>query len=358
MSTSEAIRASNDIDQLWFTRCTVPTAAGIAYGLGWLDEEFAADGITLSTLQDAAADVAGGHHFSHGLIGLIREGGSIPAFWTRSIGTPTRVLGLTWVDEKQVVVARPGSGITGPSDLRGRTAAVAEPAPRAPSVHRPMALKGLLNALSLGGLSLDDIEIVNVPSRDDGSGTANWGLRPELAFGPWPGLNEVAEGRADIAYAKGALAAEQIASLGLEVVVNLDDATDARFRVNNGTPRPITVRQELLDQRPDLVVRFLVRILESADWAATHVDEVLTILATETGSQTETARRTYTGGFHEHLHPTLSPERVALFEDEKRFLVDYSFIEHDFELSEWFDPEPLAEAVALVSERANLLRRA
>jgi ABC-type nitrate/sulfonate/bicarbonate transport system substrate-binding protein len=88
------------------------------------------DGITLSTLQDPAADVAGGHHFSDGLIGLIREGVSIPAFWTRSIGTPTWVLGLTWVDEKQMVVARRGSGMTGPSDLRGRTAAVAEPAPR------------------------------------------------------------------------------------------------------------------------------------------------------------------------------------------------------------------------------------
>ena len=31
------------IDTLWFTRCPVPTATGLAYKLGWLTEEFAAD---------------------------------------------------------------------------------------------------------------------------------------------------------------------------------------------------------------------------------------------------------------------------------------------------------------------------
>ena len=28
------------VDTIWFTRCPVPTATGLAYKLGWLDEEF------------------------------------------------------------------------------------------------------------------------------------------------------------------------------------------------------------------------------------------------------------------------------------------------------------------------------
>ena len=42
-----------DLDQIWFTRCPVPTASGIAYKLGWLSDEFAADGLPVSTLQEA-----------------------------------------------------------------------------------------------------------------------------------------------------------------------------------------------------------------------------------------------------------------------------------------------------------------
>ena len=40
-------------DEIWFTRCPVPTATGIAYKLGWLGEAFEADGIALKTRDEA-----------------------------------------------------------------------------------------------------------------------------------------------------------------------------------------------------------------------------------------------------------------------------------------------------------------
>ena len=45
------------LDQIWFTRCPVPTATGLAYKLGWLTGEFADDGIKISTLQDAPREL-------------------------------------------------------------------------------------------------------------------------------------------------------------------------------------------------------------------------------------------------------------------------------------------------------------
>ncbi len=54
------------LDELWFTRCPVPTATGIAWKLGWLTEEFAADGITLRTLQESGSEL-GRHHYDHRL---------------------------------------------------------------------------------------------------------------------------------------------------------------------------------------------------------------------------------------------------------------------------------------------------
>ena len=68
--------SSPSLDTLWLTRCPVPTAAGLAYKLGWLTEELAADGITVSTLQENGSDALGRHHYDHQLPSLIREGGT------------------------------------------------------------------------------------------------------------------------------------------------------------------------------------------------------------------------------------------------------------------------------------------
>ena len=72
------------VSELWYTRCPVPTASGIALELGWLAHEFDRLGIRLSSLRDSdAADVRLAH-FSHSLPGLFREGGNIPAIWARA----------------------------------------------------------------------------------------------------------------------------------------------------------------------------------------------------------------------------------------------------------------------------------
>src|SRR5580698_10387937 len=68
--------AMSAIDKIWFTRCPVPTATGLAYKLGWLEDEFTPEGIALGTLQEVGGDLAR-HHYDHQLATLIREGGNL-----------------------------------------------------------------------------------------------------------------------------------------------------------------------------------------------------------------------------------------------------------------------------------------
>jgi ABC-type nitrate/sulfonate/bicarbonate transport system substrate-binding protein len=150
------------MDELWFTRCPVPTATGIAADRGRLAREFAPDGITVRSLQDAPAAVAADHHYTHALDGLFREGGNVPALWARSRGEATRLIGLTWIEERQSVLVRADSELREPAQLRGRRLGV--------PVHgiaidfwRAMALAGFSGALSLAGLTLADAELVEVP---------------------------------------------------------------------------------------------------------------------------------------------------------------------------------------------------
>lgn len=342
--------AQQDIAQLWYTRCPVPTASGLAYSLGWLTQDYAADGIEIGVLQEAPLEIAR-HHFDHQLVGLLREGGNVPAFAARADGAPTRLIGLTWIEELQSIVVRSGAGISEPADLRGlRLGVPAWAHSRDTSMARAMALHGYLSALRLGGLTFDDVTLVEIPIQPVDPPRDS----DERSFErSWPGLTQLVEGEIDALYLKGASAVEAIARAGAVVGINLDAYPDLRVRVNNGTPRPLTVHQELLDEHPDLVVRFLVQTLRAAEWATHNLDEVRTILQRETRSGPEGVLAAYGDQFHTSLHPTLSPERLELFDRQKEFLLLYGFLSRDVELSDWVDHEPLRAAQQLLAAETS-----
>ncbi|WP_433243417.1 ABC transporter substrate-binding protein [Streptosporangium sp. CA-135522] len=323
------------IDKIWFTRCPVPTASGLAYNLGWLDEQFGEVGV----LQEAGPELAE-HHFDHGLLGLFREGGNVPALAARSEGAKTRLIGLTWIEEWQSILVRPDSGITDAAGLRGaRIALPGWARTRARSFPRAMALHGVKGALSTAGLTFDDVRFVEVdqPTSDvgrDGAGRTR----------PWPGIQELADGLVDAVYVKGARSAEQAREIGAVVAVDLDAHPDLRTRVNNGTPRPITVHEDLLADHPDLVVGFLTQTLRAADWAAGNREAVRDILAAETRSGAAGVSTAYRGDFHRDLHPDLSPERLDLLKVQKDFLLIHGFLAADVDVDAWAAHEPLAAA--------------
>ncbi len=332
------------VDQLWYTRCPVPTASGIAHRLGWLDEEFAADGLALGVLQDAPPELAR-HHFDHRLVGLFREGGNVPALVARSQGAPTRLIGLTWIEEWQSIIVRPDSGITDAASLRGVRVAVPGWARTvAQSFPRAMALHGYAGALRSAGLDLSAVEQVEVDPRLDPS------VGRDARRGAWPGVRELERGDVDAVYVKGARAVEEAQSIGAVVGVDLDAFEDPSLRVNNGTPRPVTVHADLLRDRPDVVTRFLVRSLRAAQWAASNLEGIRDLLALETGSGRDGVVRAYGDTFHRSLAPSLDDGRLGLLAQQEQFLAAHGFREDRVDVRSWAAHEPLAAALAVVGD--------
>src|SRR3984957_12487414 len=109
--------------EIWFTRCPVPTATGIAHALGWLKEEFAADGIRVATIQDAPPELSR-HHYDHEIPTLIREGGSLLALAAKAQGAPTELIGPAWIDEAQAISVRAYSRISEPLHLKASRVAL------------------------------------------------------------------------------------------------------------------------------------------------------------------------------------------------------------------------------------------
>lgn len=342
---------ANKLKEIWFTRCPVPTATGLAYKLGWLKQEFDKDGISVSTIQDAPRYFAR-HHYDHELPTLIREGGSLLSLAARAQGARTKLIGLTWIDEWQAILVRPDSGITQPRDLKGLR--VALPAyiehdihthVRGCSIARGMSLQGIKGALAHDSLTLDDVNFVEVGSgRDSAPGTRD-GLG-----GLWCGIESLVKGEVDAVYVKGASAVDAAKRFGVVVGIDLDSFSDRRFRVNNGTPRPITVHEDFIENHFDLLARFLAQTLRAADWAKDHLEGVYEILKSETRSGDQGVAEAYRNGFHQSLHPALTTELIDLFRIQKNFTLIHGVLDRDFDLDSWIDPRPLEAARKLLSE--------
>lgn len=343
MSATTGNHENPKLEKIWLTRPPVPAASGVALSLGWLAEEFGKDGIQvgwereqrLRIIRDPAeADLQKRTMF--------REGGNIIALAERAAGADTRVIGLTWIDEKQSIMVRPDQQILEPRDLKGlRFALPAFSENRNHSIARGMSLHGIKSALGLGGLGLHDVTLVDIPAPIvDFS-------QPHMLRRMWSGLELLAEGKVDAVYIKGAPAAEAAQALGLKEAIDLDVYPSRMSRINNGTPRPILVHQYMIDHHFDLVVRFLCQLLRAADWATTHLDELKQILVTETFSGLAGVNIAYRNGFHRGLFPDMSDERINMMKIQEQFLRAHGFLERAVDVDAWIDARPLAAATAL-----------
>lgn len=346
------------IDTLWYTRCPVPTPLGIAAQLGWIEDEFRADGIQVRTLQDEVDPKLRESHYDHRLDNSFRQGGNIPAIWARSKGRDTRVVGLTWTDEAQVILARPDKKIRGVADLKGLRLGVATRPHDLIDFWKATTLRAYSAALALHGLSEKDVTFVELPREGSsntvgpGRGWANEPLEQSVE------AKALLAGDVDVIFHKGSRGLELADAIGADIVFDVGHHPDPNVRVNNGSPRTLTVDAKLLDENLPLVARLVKRVLQAGQWAQAHPKEAVAYVAKETRSSEDAVRRAYGSDVNHHLATDLKPSSIAALGDFTRFLHRWGFIPSDFDVKAWIDPRPLELALAeLASESAPAVDR-
>jgi sulfonate transport system substrate-binding protein len=349
--TIVAPRTQNDaaekfvsVSELWYTRCPVPTASGIALDLGWLRDEFAASGISLASIRDSDDPRVQIAHFSHTLPGLFREGGNIPAIWAKSEGRDTVVVALTWVDEFQAILVRPDSRIHTLADLAGKTIGLPRQTGERVDFARAMSLRGIVSALNLGGLTLDDVRLHDITSEQPAFAGAN------VASGKFyeREAEALASRQVDAVYAKGAPGLGSARRRGFRVLIDIGQHADPLVRINNGNPRPVTVDRRTAEQRPDLVARYLATLIRASEWAKSNPQGVFDIIGKEVGRSADEAREAYGPTAFLNFDLDLSLLRRQGLARQKDFLLQHGFITRDFDVADWIDPRPLPLAHRLL----------
>lgn len=332
----------NTISEIWYTRCPVPTPVGLAVQLGLLEEAFAKEGVKLNSIIDSKDRAIRSSHFDHHLNYSFRHGGNVPPIRARSEGNPTRLVGITWTDEFQAIITLPTSGIKTTKDLVGRRFGIARRPPGIVDFMAATALKGLVSALSLEGLTHDQVEIVDIALTDsvlDGrEGPQLYGLRNRQAYGAE--IAALLRGEVDAIYVKGTGGIAVGNLIAAHTVVEFGFHPDPKIRINSGSPRVLTVDERLAEDRPDLVARLIETLHRASDWAEAHPDDVRRFVAREVGASEEVVAAANGPDLHKHLGLGLEPELVDAIGHYKDFLHEWGFLEHDFDINAWVDRRP------------------
>lgn len=344
---------SKSLERLWYTRCPVPTGLGIAVQNGWLKERFDASGTRIESLRESSNQAVRESHFDHTLQDSVRHGGNIPAIWARSAGRQTRVIGLSWADETQLILAAPDSGIRSVCDLRGRRFGLPKWSRVQIDFSRAQALRGLDNALRLNGLALIDVQLVDferggtqsdaptVQGADTGLVSSGDSGRAQERNAE---LRALLRGEVDAIFLKGASAAHLAHAFGLTTLIDVGAHPEPLVRANNGTPRTLTVDQHLLDHHFDAAVTIAQQVLRADAWARSHANETRRFLALETNSSEYWVSVAYGKDAHERLGTDLADASIRGLQDFSDFLLRHGFIPNAVDVRQWIDPRPLEVA--------------
>jgi ABC-type nitrate/sulfonate/bicarbonate transport system substrate-binding protein len=342
---------SDKLDTLWYTRCPVPTGLGIAIQKGWLEDAFRVRGTQLGSILESNDFKTRESHFSHTVRNSVRHGGNIPAISAKARGRDTRVIGLSWADEAQLILASPESGITSVRDLKGRRFGLPNWKNVEIDFSRAQALRGLENALSLQGLSVRDVELVDYDIDNHYSEEAAQNVAGTLARRPGSRarannveLIGLLRGEVDAIFLKGAHGAQAAGQFGLTTVIDTGAHPDPLIRANNGTPRTLAVDGHLIDNHFDAAVTIIEQVLRAEAWAQDHADEVRRFLARETNASEYWVTVAYGEDAQKRLKTDLAEQSIVAVQNFTDFLARWNFIPQSFDVRDWIDARPLEAA--------------
>ena len=163
-TTMTSSAAPRPVAELWYTRCPVPTASSLAIAQGWLDDEFAADGITVALAARERRPTGSRVALRPHAAGLVPPGRQHPADLD-PLARQRRAADRPLVGRAVPVDRRaPGAGIDRSRGPEGQAARAGPPRQRPDRLLAGDGAARLRQPCCVtSGCSLDDVELVDLP---------------------------------------------------------------------------------------------------------------------------------------------------------------------------------------------------
>lgn len=322
---------------LWYTRCPTPTPLGLAVKLGFLESALAQQSVRIQSLQSSTDEKVRASHFDHSQPWSFRQGGNIPPIHARANGRDTRLVGITWIDEFQAVITLPSSGVRNVAELVGKRLGLPRQPPGIIDFQRATALKGLLSTLEVAGIARTQVRFVDVLTQTPQLGGTTPGYPAELKRRlPYAAeFTQLIKGEIDAFFVKGAEGLSVAHQFAAVILSETGSHSDAAIRINNGTPRLLTVDGTLARERPDLVQSLLASVDEAGHWAAQNPDLTRRFVAQEIGVSEESVQAAFGPDLHLKFTTSIDAPGLEAINAFKHFLLSEGFIDSDFSIEHW-----------------------
>jgi ABC-type nitrate/sulfonate/bicarbonate transport system substrate-binding protein len=333
---------------VWFTRCPVPTASGIAIDGGWLEREFEGDAVEIQSLRSSNDADHRRSHFTHDSQSLFRQGGVVPPLWAVSNGTPLSLLGISSVRRFHGIVALENGPIRSVGDLRGSRLAIPRRTKEPVDFWRAHVLRGVTLALHEVGVGEDEVTLVDLPTAEpfhtstQSSSTGSLWTAREAARLQTPEVAALLRSEVDAIYTYAPTGLPLIDLLHARVIVDLDTSRGGGSGIDTLTV--LTASNSLIETDFDLAVRYLTALLRAAAWSAEHPDQAFRVFASEEGVAEEWARAGFDSVLPTQLDPNLDAASLVRLQNEASFLFERGFLPRQVDVNSWARPDILHEA--------------
>jgi 2'-hydroxybiphenyl-2-sulfinate desulfinase len=335
-----------------YTICPVGNAGYISEKTeGFLYSTFKQRGIQPVQLQSLPED-RWHVHFDYQDDALFREGGNIPPIWAKSNGAEVTLIGFTFLQQKSYILTRTDSLIDYVEQLRGKRLAVpVRPEVTVVDFFKAMAQRGLETALAARGLTPAEAIFVELPQTEAQNATKkDW--KSNLGSVEVEALDN---GKVDAIFSGGARAQHLLATGKYKAIFEVTAHPDLLAPINNGYPNTLTVSTKLARENPEIVVNYVKQSLLAAEWAKTHLPEVLELFSKQVHGSVAEVIASLPVNFNKELAPVLTQEGLLALESQKRFLFDHGFTTKDFNIEKWADDSFLKAALAEIEHEKGTL---
>jgi sulfonate transport system substrate-binding protein len=345
------VAVTKNITPVYYTRCPVPTASGIAFQRGMFDETFEGSAYRVRNIVELGPDNQN-VHYTHSIDAFFREGGGAPPVWAKANGVDSVLLAMTFVDETLGIFVRADDRAETIADLAGRRIALPVWPRLVFNFWRFVALHGILTTLEVHAMSAADVRFVDV--------TEGWdpNERRNVALGglDQPGrceyrnqLEALKANKVDAVFGKGPEAALLVgeAKGSVRLLTDLRSNTDPDAQERICMPRLLTTSNAFLNDHPEAVVAYIRTLIRASRWADENPAEAATCVAAECAVRPDSIG-TYVGPeFHNRYLPRVTPAMLRSTQFMVNFLHDNQLTSRRFDVEAWVEAGPLAQALAL-----------